>query len=134
VLGWQRLEFPVVVLVESLMLCLLPEQGTLRHNHGVSDPGHTHSYSNNTNDQTVTTVDTGTAADETNTSATTGSSTTGITINNAGGGEAHNNMPPYIVLNYIINWDNITIQLPVNFNNIGRNNRNKKATNEEFKN
>ena len=38
------------------------------------------------------------------------------------------------VISYITNWDNITIQLPVYFNNIGRNNRNKKATNEEFKN
>ena len=38
------------------------------------------------------------------------------------------------VISYITNWDNITIQLPVYFNNIGWNNRNKKATNEEFKN
>jgi microcystin-dependent protein len=74
------------------------------HNHGVFDPGHTHSYSNNTNDQAVGTTIFETAADETNTSATTGSSTTGITINNAGGGQAHNNMPPYIVLNYIIKY------------------------------
>ena len=33
---------------------------------------------------------------------TTQSATTGITIDNSGGSEAHNNTPPTIVLNYII--------------------------------
>jgi microcystin-dependent protein len=30
------------------------------------------------------------------------SATTGITLNNNGSGTAHNNLQPYIVLNYII--------------------------------
>jgi microcystin-dependent protein len=77
------------------------------HNHGVTDPGHTHGYvdtfrSGNQNTDNV--FGTETAADEpaTNQNKTTNSSTTGITINNTGGGEAHNNLQPYTVLNYII--------------------------------
>jgi len=65
------------------------------HNHGVTDPGHTHSYVNNVNDQnTDNAFNTETAADQVDISQTTGTSTTGITINNTGGGGAHNNMQP----------------------------------------
>jgi microcystin-dependent protein len=65
------------------------------HNHGVTDPGHTHSYSNNSGDQNVNTLTTQSdAADQVEYNQTTGSSTTGITINNNGGGGAHNNMQP----------------------------------------
>jgi microcystin-dependent protein len=75
------------------------------HNHSITDPGHTHSYQNQSNDHQVavslTTTDT---ADNVNVNQTTGSSTTGITINNTGGGLAHNNLQPYIVLNYIISF------------------------------
>ena len=75
------------------------------HSHGVTDPGHTHSYVNNVNNQdTDNAFSTETAADNADISQTTGSSTTGITINNSGGGGAHNNMPPYIVINYIIKY------------------------------
>jgi hypothetical protein len=56
------------------------------HNHGVTDPGHSHSYT-----QTATgTVLTGTAGvtlPQTVSTGSTGSSTTGITINNTGGSE-----------------------------------------------
>lgn len=69
------------------------------HNHGVTDPGHSHSYVNNTNDQNVNTLTTQeSAADNADLSQTTGSSTTGITINNTGGGGAHNNMQPTIFI------------------------------------
>lgn len=69
------------------------------HNHGVTDPGHTHSYINNTNDQGVNTLTTqDSAADNVDLSQTTGSSTTGITIQNTGGGGAHNNMQPTIFI------------------------------------
>lgn len=69
------------------------------HSHGLTDPGHTHSYTNNTNDQnTDNAFSTETAADQVDLSATTGTSTTGITVNNAGGGGAHNNMQPTLFI------------------------------------
>lgn len=69
------------------------------HNHGVTDPGHAHSYVNNINNQgTDNAFNSETAADEQDLSATTGTSTTGITVNNAGGGEAFNIMQPTIFL------------------------------------
>lgn len=72
------------------------------HSHTITDPGHTHGYTNNTNDQSVHTVTTqDTAADQVDLSATTASATTGITINNAGGGGAHNNMQPTIFISNI---------------------------------
>ena len=55
------------------------------HNHGITDPGHNHSYfnqPNSTNPATsLTTMD---VADNINVNQTTGTSTTGITINNNG--------------------------------------------------
>jgi microcystin-dependent protein len=75
------------------------------HNHGVTDPGHAHSYVNNTNDQnTDNAFATETAADQVDLNQTTGSNTTGISINNTGGGQAHNNMQPYVVLRYFIKY------------------------------
>lgn len=69
------------------------------HTHGITDPGHTHSYVNNTNDQgTDNAFNSETAADNADLAATTGSSTTGITVNSAGGGNAHNNMQPTIFM------------------------------------
>lgn len=68
------------------------------HSHGITDPGHTHNYVNNTNDQTVSALPGETAADQADLSATTGSSTTGITVNNAGGGGSHNNMQPTLFI------------------------------------
>jgi microcystin-dependent protein len=62
------------------------------HNHGVTDPGHTHSYQNQAGDNGPAGFTDGADNDEYN--QTTGSSTTGITVNNAGGGGAHNNMQP----------------------------------------
>jgi microcystin-dependent protein len=55
------------------------------HTHGITDPGHTHSYVNNVNDQsTDDAFSTETAADQADISQTTGSSTTGISVNSAG--------------------------------------------------
>lgn len=75
------------------------------HNHTINDPGHNHSYVNqpNTHDVAVSLTQTDTA-DNVNIGQTTGSSTTGITINSTGGGGAHNNLQPYIVVNYIIRF------------------------------
>lgn len=82
------------------------------HNHGVTDPGHVHAISTGTTDGSVGRVDSASSAQaatfNTN-SATTGltvnnatatniSATTGITLGNTGGGVAHNNLPPYIVV------------------------------------
>lgn len=75
------------------------------HSHSITDPGHTHSYVNQPNTVSpavsLTTTD---VADNVDVNQTTGSSTTGITINNTGGGQSHNNLQPYIVLNYIISY------------------------------
>ena len=77
------------------------------HNHGITDPGHHHSYVNNTNDQSVNTLTTqDTAADNADLSATTGTSTTGITINNNGGGNAFNVMQPTIFISNIFIFSN----------------------------
>jgi microcystin-dependent protein len=69
------------------------------HSHGITDPGHNHSYVNNTNDQNTDNVFASEiAADQVDLSSTTGTSTTGITVNNAGGGLAHNNMQPTLFI------------------------------------
>jgi microcystin-dependent protein len=101
------------------------------HNHDITDPGHTHTYVNNVNDQNTDNVfATETAADQVDLNQTTGSSTTGITINNngahthtfttqnTGGGNAHNNMQPTLfgcnvfILSKLDNYDNLS-QLPL---------------------
>jgi microcystin-dependent protein len=71
------------------------------HSHGVTDPGHTHGYTNNTNDQTVSALPGEVAADQEDLGATTGSSPTGISIQSTGGGGAHNNMQPTIFISNI---------------------------------
>jgi microcystin-dependent protein len=78
------------------------------HNHGITDPSHSHSYVNNVNDQnTDNAFASETAADQADISQTTGSSTTGITINTnttgittvtSGNSQPHNNMQPTIFI------------------------------------
>lgn len=66
------------------------------HTHTINDPGHTHSYSG------MMTANHPAGSRDTEaryaTPATTGSATTGITINNTGGGLPHENRPPYFAL------------------------------------
>lgn len=74
------------------------------HNHGVTDPGHTHATSPGT-PQVLTTGGstsdfTGSALLKSNLSI--GTATTGISIQNSGSGTAHNNIQPTIVCNYIM--------------------------------
>ena len=77
------------------------------HTHTITDPGHSHNYVNNVNNQgTDNAFATETAADDQDLSQTTGSSVTGITVDSSGahthtfttqstgGGLAHNNMQP----------------------------------------
>ena len=75
------------------------------HRHGVTDPGHSHSYVNTPSDQTVLHVGgLESAADQADVGQTTGSSFTGISIDLSGGGLAHNNMQPFVVLRYLIKF------------------------------
>lgn len=75
------------------------------HNHDVTDPGHTHTYYNQSNSTNpAVSLTTMGVADDTNEVHNTSSSTTGISIQNRGGGAAHNNMQPYLVLNFIIKY------------------------------
>ena len=64
------------------------------HNHSVTDPGHAHSYVNQPEKLNASTLPGTDIADNIDRNQTTGSNTTGITINNTGGSNAHNNMQP----------------------------------------
>lgn len=68
------------------------------HNHAITDPGHTHSYSS-TRGNIVWNGGSSSGLDPTlGNGNTTISNTTGITINNTGSGSAHNNLQPYITV------------------------------------
>ena len=75
-----------------------------QHNHGINDPGHFHT----TNDYVARggyaeprNFGVGTDGNA-NSSGDTNTKTTGITIQNAGSGNSHENRPPYYALIYII--------------------------------
>jgi microcystin-dependent protein len=78
------------------------------HNHGVTDPGHTHltqRYPTATGSSSGFTIDTSMSGTATDNTLPTKSATTGVTIQNAtptnqstGGGGAHNNLQPYITV------------------------------------
>jgi microcystin-dependent protein len=74
------------------------------HTHSVTDPGHSHSMSNGA--AIWTQPATGSASQGGNFGpfvvSTIASNTTGISIQNAGSGGAHNNVQPTIICNYII--------------------------------
>lgn len=70
------------------------------HSHGVTDPGHTHTYLQATGTQNQS--GSATAVFVSNSSQNTGSSTTGISIQNAGSGNAHNNVQPTMIVNKIL--------------------------------
>jgi microcystin-dependent protein len=71
-----------------------------QHSHHITDPGHVHAVP--TRGDLVNTGRAGAHAAGTGAPGQTQSATTGITIDNSGGSEAHNNTPPTIVVNYII--------------------------------
>jgi microcystin-dependent protein len=88
----------------------LTEAQLAAHDHALTDPGHSHSlqYNSVTQPFAVLNLNNGagaaTAFVTPNAAGNFGvvANSTGITVNNAGGGEAHNNLPPGIVCNYII--------------------------------
>lgn len=67
------------------------------HSHGVTDPGHTHGYSQVSGPGGIAS---GVGFGQFNVQSD--SAVTGISINNAGGGGAHNNVQPTLILNKII--------------------------------
>ncbi|WP_431204324.1 phage tail protein [Bradyrhizobium betae] len=75
------------------------------HSHGVTDPGHTHTPNGVSAGLWGDNIS-GSAADGGNAFQMTHTSipiaTTGISIQNAGGGGAHNNVQPTIICNYVI--------------------------------
>ncbi len=76
------------------------------HNHGITDPQHTHTVTNGTLQvrNTGAALSAATSKTVTWSSATVSlvANSTGISTNNNGSGTAHQNMPPAIVCNYII--------------------------------
>jgi microcystin-dependent protein len=72
------------------------------HSHNVTDPGHTHGYQNTSASEQVSGDGSKGVALNELINHTTSQSTTGITIQETGGGMSHQNMPPYYVLAYIM--------------------------------
>jgi len=65
------------------------------HDHTITDPGHDHTYSNEPNTASpAVSLTTTNVADNSSVGQRTGTSTTGITINNTGGNGPHNNIQP----------------------------------------
>jgi len=71
------------------------------HNHGVNDPGHSHTIDGYTWGKGSTFP---TQADQRKEDCRTNSSTTGISIQHTGNGQPHNNLQPYLTVNYIIKY------------------------------
>jgi microcystin-dependent protein len=72
------------------------------HNHGITDPGHIHTTSTQVRGTGLINQFGGTGQGITPITPSTDSATTGVTVDNAGSGNAHNNVQPTIILNYII--------------------------------
>lgn len=86
---------------EKTHLLLSAESGVAVHGHGVTDPGHAHGhYGNNVGGSGGIRIDASVSFSD-----ATESATTGLTVNNAAAADAaqaHNNLQPYEVCNFII--------------------------------
>ncbi len=76
------------------------------HTHEITDPGHRHDWNNGVEQDDS---DTGTSNNEyTRIGGSVldaiANATTGISINNTGGGEPHNNMQPFLALHFLIKY------------------------------
>jgi microcystin-dependent protein len=88
----------------------LTESEMPKHTHGVTDPGHVHKQRVTANpglaDKSIKRIDFNQDTDEGAGSYAQGVDTerswTGVSIQDSGGNQPHNNMPPFIVLRYII--------------------------------
>jgi microcystin-dependent protein len=95
------------VLVEAELAAHTHTQNA--HNHGITDPGHFHTTTIEASGINTTNISFAASGGNFSTSVNTNSKTTGVTVNNAtatnnntGADTAHNNMQPYLGLNYII--------------------------------
>jgi microcystin-dependent protein len=75
------------------------------HNHDINDPGHNHTtqFEYSKYNQVCDKTKTGGRGSDCSANGV-NSNRTGITINNRGGGQPHNNMQPFLVMNYIIKY------------------------------
>jgi len=73
------------------------------HSHGVTDPGHDHTGGVNQSSNTQVTTFSGTTVLR-DSSTSTGSTTTGITIDASGGGNPVTILPPFMYINYIMKY------------------------------
>jgi microcystin-dependent protein len=72
------------------------------HSHGITDPGHAHRVPTEKDEGNF--MPRGGANGHIPGNRLTDPQTTGITVNTEGGGNAHNNMQPFTVINYIIKY------------------------------
>lgn len=72
------------------------------HTHTLTDPGHFHASNSGAFVTSTAGADAGTTGTNYRTEANTASVATGITIANTGAGAAHENLPPFLVMNTIM--------------------------------
>lgn len=86
----------------------LTESQMPAHDHDFNDPGHTHTYDANIDSTITVSTETGGNTDQAREAGANtrgvNSNTTGITVNSQGGGEAHANVQPTMVMNKIIKF------------------------------